>query len=1367
MLLSLLRYVFAGRSRLGSFARSFVSQHFAHGTSRGTAPKRLFPMALPYPEVFRRGCRGEKEELARKKGVSAIVICLNFIQLNRPVKWPTNLALEKSLRKFQWEAIRRLERLLGAWIRVSPIGPSEMGRTSSKVESLEEVLSSLEGLSRGLAVDQSHYFGNQRGGKREEGSRLFGLPVVGGELQIDSFSTFKTVEPERLSFVGRPEFDPGPYLDPWGKKVFEDPLKRRLSPHEVREAPPKLKVHCSSKQRAALFKLLDDSGRLGVHLPNEVTPDFGSGLFSVVKDQHRDRLIMDSRGANLLETPAQRWIQTLACREALCKLLMEPEDTLKASGNDVRDFYHLFRSSSSRSRRNVLASAIHAKSIANLGAVKEKHLKQGMVFCSLATLAMGDSQAVELAQTCHVGLALDAETACEDTLLSLRKPIPRSRTMTGLVIDDFVTLSLVRREEGDGATEAARLADIMQEKNKEVKLIPHEQKAFRDQEEATFWGAEIDGAEGIIRGSLKRAVPLAGLILQMVKLGLSTADLLQTISGSLIALFLYRRRFLSLMDSLFGSYRGCKGREIVRMSGRLRDDLLIMVTLLPLAATNLKAQVAPRITATDASNWGEAAVTAAVPSQVANELYRHVLRKSVWVRLLRPSAAWMRSHGVLPAEEELPGEEECFRSNPLWQVLAEGLQYHLMYAKSARGRRHINIGELRAVLRAERLHGREAPSTREIFGVDSQVAIGTLVKGRSSSPSLNSELVRSLPDMLGYDSYSESIYFETHCNRADAPTRGRDIPGPSRSLPDWWRSLSAGLFEEFDAWMRRYEIHPDQLAELPPFSELLRGAKQKEAEAREFAKLFSKANEDVNSRSKEEEADVSTEAEIRRVSEAEAAFAEAEVADAEAERRSAEAERGSAEAEKEAESAERAEAEVSKAKRKDGAGSREELSIEIRERLGKFDASQVVFGSDKSWPPKSPGYLDLFSGERGVAVALAKLTNRWVICFDLEHSVLEDLGDRKLRRDLEFLVDAGAFLGLGGGPVCKSFSMAVTPAIRSAEHPYGKPDVSERMQKSLTEGNDLALWTFSMLRRGLKKEMAVWLENPSSSWMFRIPAWKKLGEDFPSLGFWVVDYCRYGASWRKRTKFASNTPLKGWKTLCVGGHVHQLLRGRSKVHGKSWTLVAQPYPAGVAIAVASGMALATKQIKWNRCFNPATCARCGDCRVGEASNPGPRKVRARGAASLEEIELVEPKTLVIQDKVWRSFLKWLTELISPGAARSAMACPELLALLLKEYGYHLYASGGSLFCYRHLVVFVQKNFPLFKLHLGGCWDTITKWELAEPTVHRVPVPFALVQAILSVGLLWEWRLFSCVVALSFFGISRPGEPLRGPGAAVR
>ena len=58
-----------------------------------------------------------------------------------------------------------------------------------------------------------------------------------------------------------------------------------------------------------------------------------------------------------------------------------------------------------------------------------------------------------------------------------------------------------------------------------------------------------------MRGALRRAVPLAGIILKMVNVGHSCRELMQVIVGSVISLFLFRRRFLALLDSVFESYR--------------------------------------------------------------------------------------------------------------------------------------------------------------------------------------------------------------------------------------------------------------------------------------------------------------------------------------------------------------------------------------------------------------------------------------------------------------------------------------------------------------------------------------------------------------------------------------------------------------------------------------------------------------------------------------------------------------------------------------------------------------------------------------------------------------------------------------------
>ena len=110
--------------------------------------------------------------------------------------------------------------------------------------------------------------------------------------------------------------------------------------------------------------------------------------------------------------------------------------------------------------------------------------------------------------------------------------------------------------------------------------------------------------DGLVRGSLKRAVPLVGLLLRVVKVGYATGKLLEILAGSIISLMLFRRRLLSMLDSLFASYRGRDRREIVALDGRTRSDLLCICVLLPLCVTNLRSKVSPRITATDASNWG-------------------------------------------------------------------------------------------------------------------------------------------------------------------------------------------------------------------------------------------------------------------------------------------------------------------------------------------------------------------------------------------------------------------------------------------------------------------------------------------------------------------------------------------------------------------------------------------------------------------------------------------------------------------------------------------------------------------------------------------------------------------------------------------
>ena len=1369
LLRSCLRYILRGKCRLSSFARSFVSRRFDQKQSFGTACRSVFPMPIPYPEVLRGGAADESLRGAVKRWVCGVVICLNYLYLGRPRSAGLDVWLGKALTSKQWAAIGRLEHLAAAWFHVSPVGPEEMGRTAEKVETMNSMLDSLETQAAAIGHFGQNYFPAGMQDDRPGNDVRSGCRQI-GTSESSSMSTFKPVDPSRLSFIGTPSFDPGPYLDPLSRRIFEDPLQERMKPADFVGKPPKLRVHCSRSDRIRLFELLDASNRLALFEAKEVTLQFGSGLFAVVKDMDRDRMILDSRGANCLEVPPGRWIRSLANGESLTRLSLEPAEALLFSGNDLRDFYYLFGASESRSRRNVLVGGVHPREVSHLHCFKPHHGHTKQLFGSLASLAMGDCQAVELAQSCHLSMALQHGVLSADSLLTMEKPLPRSSTVIGVVIDDFVAISKVAstfKASGDEMSEGANAASLMQEVYKDVGLIPHEKKAFRDETHATFWGVDVDGTAGLVRGSLKRAIPLAGILFKMAELGVSTGGLMQVVVGSLISLFLYRRRLLALLDPLFGAYRGVSPRAIVALSGEVRSTLCLCGMLLPLSVTNLRAASPQVIAASDASGWGEAGVIAGIPRALGKEMLRHSLRKSVWTKLLAPADAWLRSHDLLEAEDELPSED-IYRSNPLFELCAEAPDYRLLFASAKKGNRHINIGEVRAALKVEKLLGERSPSSRVLLGADSQVALGTLIKGRATSRALNQELQRSLPWMLGFDVYLDCLYFHTKLNRGDDPTRGRDIRAPSREWPGWLQEMQGGQFDTFDLWLKEHGLDDLSLSGLPPFSELEHGTDLPA----------------VTRRSRSQGSDCKE--------------TESKTSEVKASRWSSVPERGNPVADacprdrccsKTGLPGEETELTWKPPSfpvptTEDGGGTgplrgrtqfpgagddasvpgpvsgRSELVDEAVVLLTSFPRNMFVVPKGSLWPPCKPGYLDLFSGKRGVARELAQ-NGCWSLCIDLAHGPEEDVMNPSLQEKLRRLVDLDVFLGAGGGPVCTSFSTAITPAVRTREAPYGLPDVSERMKVKIEDGNRMAIWMFSFLEHCLKRGLRVWMENPAGSFMFKLPEWLALQTRWPSLKAWLVDYCRYGTPWRKRTKFFTDGPLGGVRTLCKCSGPHQLLRGRSAVHRKSWTAVAQAYPVGVCKELTQNLLSVPREEVANQRNGPLSdIAMVGGGRTGEASNPGPRRPRTGRAGTLDDVNLVEPRTMAIQTRVWNDFADWMNDRLSSEAVDSVLKQHGLLALVLKEYGNCIYGEGRSLFVYRHLVVYTQQSFIGIKPHLQCCWDLIARWEIAEPPSHRVPIPEPIAKALMVCAILWGWRRFAAVLGISFFGISRPGEPLK-------
>lgn len=184
-------------------------------------------------------------------------------------------------------------------------------------------------------------------------------------------------------------------------------------------------------------------------------------------------------------------------------------------------------------------------------------------------------------------------------------------------------------------------------------------------------------------------------------------------------------------------------------------------------------------------------------------------------------------------------------------------------------------------------------------------------------------------------------------------------------------------------------------------------------------------------------------------------------------------------------------------------------------------------------------------------------------------------------------------------------------------------------------------------------------------------------------------------------------------------------------------------------------------IGWSAKLNIAGCCRSGTLRVGEAKKPGPRRPRPQRNTSLEMMPQQLFASIALGEKCWRAFYDWASETVKAKEPLLLfMEVPLFLAHAIRRFGDVLFRSGGALLYYRHLVLAAQQKVPHLKQYAHICWDLAGRWELAEPTKHRIPVPLPFMRALVSLAMQLKWRRWAGVVMIAFAGIARVGEILQ-------
>lgn len=158
-------------------------------------------------------------------------------------------------------------------------------------------------------------------------------------------------------------------------------------------------MHCSRQELVRLARKWDALGACRLIPTSLIDPSESVGLFAVSKDEEYDRLIVNPTVINSRCFGCNSFTKTLAPGHLAGAIRLRDDEKLVISSDDLCEFYYTFIVSEQRAARNAIGVVFKGKELEHLSCYSSDIADTSVYIC-LATLAMGDSLAVEIAQTC-------------------------------------------------------------------------------------------------------------------------------------------------------------------------------------------------------------------------------------------------------------------------------------------------------------------------------------------------------------------------------------------------------------------------------------------------------------------------------------------------------------------------------------------------------------------------------------------------------------------------------------------------------------------------------------------------------------------------------------------------------------------------------------------------------------------------------------------------------------------------------------------------------------------------------------------------------------------------------------------------------
>ena len=592
-----------------------------------------------------------------------------------------------------------------------------------------------------------------------------------------SVSQAKYVCPERMSLPEQAGvIDPLDFLKGQQREIFENSAAVIPEDHETRAAS-KACFKVREADQPAVYRKLLQSG-VATLIPAEwglrdcrgdlIT----GGLFAVPHKPHSDRIINDRRPLNELERRLV-WAK-LPHGSMLTQLIVPKGQGLRGSGDDLQNYFYLLRHRPDWLPRNVVGQPFDGGDFVEFGGEAGKRY-----LLAFTVVAMGDRNAVDIAQQTHLEILQDCGAMQPCEVLSYKAPLPASSTWEGLYIDVHIVIQQfpsrkLRKRIGHSGQCKLRDVDIIERSRAQyakLRIPTSSSKAFTRESKFVAWGTEVDSASGRVGCPAVKLLQIGFLILEVCSLPVVGKRCLQQLLGLIVHPLMHNRCLMSVLQDTYNHVSSMPKARASRLPSAAREELLVVGLCLPFACANVRRPVSARISATDASleAGGRAATLTSPP--VAQTLYRYAEHRGEHVRL-----DWAHSC-LFPGStmSQAPEEVETLMADHAWSTTE---------CCSFGHKQHINVQELKMIKRelVAAVHQTTAP-LRLVNLADSRVAVGAWSKGRSSSKQLN----RILRSCIGWSVCGRktlhNVWVQSSANPSDYPSRFRPIPSPSAPRP--------------------------------------------------------------------------------------------------------------------------------------------------------------------------------------------------------------------------------------------------------------------------------------------------------------------------------------------------------------------------------------------------------------------------------------------------------------------------------------------------------------------------------------------------------------------------------------------------------